>query len=91
MAFIVGQQVAEAGKIWIERGVVLVDLVHVTASRIGLPYFNQRAPHRVAILVNDAAAHHNTLAQWFARAVLSEIGTAVSQIVHGELRAGDFR
>src|SRR3546814_12377870 len=60
-ALVVGDGAAIAGEIRIERRVVLVDGVAVTAGRIGLPQFDQRARHRPDVFVEHTPASAHAL------------------------------
>src|SRR5207237_1872423 len=51
-----------AGKIGVERRVVLVDRMMVAPGRIALPQLNQSARHRPPVLVKDAALEAHALA-----------------------------
>src|SRR3546814_4867877 len=55
-ALVVGDGAAIAGEIRIERRVMLVDGVAVTAGRIGLPQFDERARHRPTVFVEHTTA-----------------------------------
>ena len=57
-----------AGEVRVQRRGMLVALVHVPAGRVGLPDLHQLAPHRPAVAVQHAAAHHDALADRLAGA-----------------------
>ena len=89
-AFGVGDGVAAAGEVWIERRVVLIDRVGVAACGVGLPDFDERVRQRLSVFIDDAAGDDDALAERLGGMLLGEIeGFYVDEVV-AEDRAGDF-
>ena len=89
-AFGVGDGVAAAGEIGIERRVVLIDRVGVAAGGVRLPDFDERVRERTAIFVNDAAGDDDAFADGFGVMLLGEVeGFYVDDVV-AENGAGYF-
>ena len=88
--FGVSDGVAAAGEVGIERRVVLIDGVRVTAGGIGLPDFNERVRERPAVFIDDPTRDDDAFADGFGVMLLGEIeGFYVDEVV-AEDRAGDF-
>ena len=89
-AFGVGDGVAAAGEVGIERRVVLIDGVRVAAGGVGLPDFDERVRKRAAVFVDDATRDDDAFADGFGVMLLGEVeGFYVDEIV-AEDGAGDF-
>eukprot|EP01022_Parablepharisma_sp_SALTPOND_P016942 TRINITY_DN2599_c0_g3_i6.p1 TRINITY_DN2599_c0_g3~~TRINITY_DN2599_c0_g3_i6.p1 ORF type:complete len:1173 (+),score=341.22 TRINITY_DN2599_c0_g3_i6:1282-4800(+) len=92
-AFVIGEHLAEAGEVGVQRGVVLVLLVEVAAGGVALPDFQQRIAHRLAVLVQHAAGDHDLFAQRFALALRGQVHVVrQDQLGRGEQvgAGGDF-
>ena len=63
IAFVAGDNPAKAIKIGIERhmGSGRIDDVRVTPMRVRIPHFNQRAPGRASVLIDDSAGDYDRL------------------------------
>jgi hypothetical protein len=76
-ALVVREHLALAEKIGIERRVVVVNRVGVFPGRVGLPYLDERLPHRPSVLVEEPADEHHLLAERRARAPGRQISLAL--------------
>ena len=89
-AFGVGDGVAAAGEVRIERSVVLIDGVGVAPGGVGLPNFDERVRECAAVFVNDAAGHDDAFADGLGLMLLRKVeGFHVDQVV-AESGSGDF-
>src|SRR5262245_57396281 len=91
VALLVGDGPSGSGKVRIERSRMLVDIVHITAARIGLPDFHQRIWNRPLVLVEHMTMHNDALAQWFALVLFRKIRIAFLYGVVAIDRAGKLR
>src|SRR5690242_7638409 len=87
----VGEGVAAAGEIWVQRRVVLVARMQVTPGGIGLPYFDHSVRHRPPILIQHPPAYRNSFAQRFTTMLASEVAGLRIHSLRREYRTRDLR
>jgi len=61
-ALSISQRSPASAEIRIERRIVLIVSVPVTARRVRLPQFHKRSAHRLPVFIENASAHHDSLA-----------------------------
>ena len=90
ISFLIGEHVAGAGEVGIERSVVLVNGVAVTSGGIGLPDFDEGMRNGAGVFIKDAAADDDAFAERGRGVLLGEV--AGLGIDHGRIenRASDF-
>src|ERR1700739_4286307 len=71
--FFIGERLAHAREIRIQRRIVLVDFVEIAPSCVGLPDFHQRLSYRAPIFVQHAATHYNSLAKGLTFTLMRKI------------------
>ena len=93
LAFFVGHAAPRAGKVGIERRVVLIDGMMIAPGGVGLPDFDQRIRHRLFVFIQDPADDDDALAHRFFSGVgiAREIVLARLQLDIAEQRPGDLR
>src|SRR5689334_5546620 len=64
-ALVVGDATTGAGKVRIERRVVLIHRVVVTPRGVGLPYFDQGIRYRTLVFIQHTPDHNDALAHGF--------------------------
>jgi hypothetical protein len=72
--FLVGYGIATPGKVQIQRSVVLVNIMKISARCVGLPDLNQSSALGPVVLVQNSSTHNNSLADRLA-------GTLAGQVV----------
>src|SRR5229473_794052 len=90
-ALLVGGHLSGAGKIRIERRVMLIALVDIAAGGVALPELDQGPCHRLAVLIAHAAGHDDPLAQRLAFVLAREIDLIGPCPAVGEVRTGHLR
>jgi len=90
-ALVVGEGVAAAGEVGVERGLMLIAAVKITAGGVGLPEFDEGVRDRAAVFIEDAAADDDAFAEGFAGGLASEVAGFDVDEFGAEGRAGDFR
>src|SRR4029077_15734419 len=86
----VGNDLAGAGEIGVERRVVLVDWMVISPGRVALPQLDQRARPRAAVLVEHAPRQDHPLAQWRALVLRRQIDRVGAGPAIREPRPGRF-
>ena len=76
--------IAGAGKAGIERRIVSVVLVPVTAGGIALPDLDQRVRHRAIVFVEDPAADDDALAKRVTGVLAREVAVFRPNVVLAE-------
>src|ERR1700733_11606366 len=69
----IGERMAATREVWVQRSVVLVALMQITAGPVRLPDFDQRIPHGTSVFVYHSPAHHYAFPERLARMLLGEI------------------
>src|ERR1700693_4468164 len=69
----IGERMAAACEIRIQRSIVLVAFVQITPGRVGLPDLDKRVSHRPSVFVYHSPAHHNAFPKRRTRMLLGEI------------------
>src|ERR1700685_3557081 len=87
----VGQRATCAGKIRIDRRLMLINSVAIPPGGIALPEFDQRIGYGTAVVVEHSAADGDALAHRFAGVLAREVVVGFADVVMAENRPGDFR
>src|ERR1700723_3779483 len=69
----IGERMAGTREIWVQRSVVLIAFMQITAGRVRLPDLDQRIPHGASVFVYYSAADHNAFPERLARVLLGKI------------------
>src|SRR5271170_7933478 len=86
----VRQRASRAGKIRIDRRLMLVNPVAIPPGRIALPEFDQRVGYRTAVVVKHAPGDADSLAQRVARMLACQVVVRFTDVVVSEDWPGDF-
>src|SRR5271165_2101911 len=71
----VAEGMPAAGEVGVERRIVLISFVAITAGGVGLPDFDQSMRHGPAIFVQHAAAHDDAFAQRLAGMLAGKVAS----------------
>src|SRR6476660_8715056 len=71
----ISQCMTATREVGIERGIMLIVVVKIAASRVRLPDFNQSVTQRAAVFVHHAAADDDSFTQWLAGMLAREIAS----------------
>src|SRR4030081_2044364 len=90
-SFGIGDRASAAAEIRVERRVVVIVLVRITPGRIGLPDFDQRIGHGLAVFIEHASCDDYALAERLAGMLMRQVVVSCLDVFMAEYRTGYFR